>query len=170
MTTALLEGSGRVHNWVRVSWRDHWRPYQAAGIPIVRYEDLLANPSEECALASSAISVLPGATRKLRARWRTSHSRGKSKLCSNRGETGRGKIPPRGQRAASGASSYRAPSSNASSMSSVLNSNPGTTQSTIALPPERCCAPLFVSSFWNRGSLRSGSHSQRYFRSLGVML
>jgi hypothetical protein len=48
MTTALLEGSGRVHNWVRVSWRDHWRPYQAAGIPIVRYEDLLANPAEEC--------------------------------------------------------------------------------------------------------------------------
>jgi hypothetical protein len=48
MTTALLEGSDRVHNWVRVSWRDHWRPYQAAGIPIVRYEDLLANPSEEC--------------------------------------------------------------------------------------------------------------------------
>jgi Sulfotransferase domain len=48
MTTALLRGSGRVHNWVRVSWREHWQPYQEAGIPIVRYEDLLDKPGEEC--------------------------------------------------------------------------------------------------------------------------
>jgi hypothetical protein len=48
MTTALLQGSGRVHNWVRVSWRDHWRPYQEAAIPIVRYEDLLGHPIEQC--------------------------------------------------------------------------------------------------------------------------
>ena len=49
MTEALLHGSAGVHNWVRVSWRDHWRPYQAAGVPIVRYEDLLATPEEEAA-------------------------------------------------------------------------------------------------------------------------
>jgi hypothetical protein len=47
MTEALLHGSPTVHNWVRVSWRDHWRPYQQAGVPIVRYEDLLANPEDQ---------------------------------------------------------------------------------------------------------------------------
>ena len=47
MTEALLHGSAGVHNWVRVSWRDHWQPYQAAGVPIVRYEDLLAAPAEQ---------------------------------------------------------------------------------------------------------------------------
>lgn len=47
MTEALLHGSAAVHNWVRVSWRDHWRPYQEAGVPIVRYEDLLAAPEDQ---------------------------------------------------------------------------------------------------------------------------
>ena len=47
MTEALLQGSAAVHNWFRVSWRDHWRPYQQAGVPIVRYEDLLATPEEQ---------------------------------------------------------------------------------------------------------------------------
>jgi hypothetical protein len=47
MTTALLEGCAEVHNWCRVSWQEHWQPYQEAGVPIVRYEDLLANPREE---------------------------------------------------------------------------------------------------------------------------
>jgi len=47
MTEAVLHGSAGVHNWVRVSWRDHWRPYEAAGVPIVRYEDLLAAPEEQ---------------------------------------------------------------------------------------------------------------------------
>jgi len=47
MTEALLHGSPAVHNWVGVSWRDHWRPYQQAGVPIVRYEDLLAAPEDQ---------------------------------------------------------------------------------------------------------------------------
>jgi hypothetical protein len=47
MTEALLHGSPGVHNWVRVSWRDHWEPYQQAGVPVVRYEDLLASPEEQ---------------------------------------------------------------------------------------------------------------------------
>jgi len=47
MTEALLHGSPTVHNWVSVSWRDHWRPYQQAGVPIVRYEDLLATPEDQ---------------------------------------------------------------------------------------------------------------------------
>lgn len=47
MTEALLHGSAAVHNWVRVSWRDHWQPYERAGVPMVRYEDLLATPETE---------------------------------------------------------------------------------------------------------------------------
>ncbi len=47
MTGALLAGDAGVHNWVRVSWREHLRPYAAAGVPIVRYEDLLAKPETE---------------------------------------------------------------------------------------------------------------------------
>ena len=47
MTEALLHGSAEVHNWCRVSWKEHWRPYEQAGVPIIRYEDLLATPDEE---------------------------------------------------------------------------------------------------------------------------
>jgi hypothetical protein len=48
MTDALLHGSASVHNWVRVSWREHWRPYQKLGVPMIRYEDLLISPHEQC--------------------------------------------------------------------------------------------------------------------------
>ena len=47
MTGALLHGSAEVHNWCRVSWREHWRPYEQAGVPIIRYEDLLVTPVEQ---------------------------------------------------------------------------------------------------------------------------
>ena len=47
VTEALLHGSAEVHNWVRVSWSEHWRPYHEAGVPIIRYEDLLATPEEQ---------------------------------------------------------------------------------------------------------------------------
>lgn len=47
MTGALLAGDPAVHNWVRVSWQEHLRPYAAAGVPIVRYEDLLGGPEVE---------------------------------------------------------------------------------------------------------------------------
>lgn len=49
MTDALLHGSAEVHNWCRVSWKEHLQPYQQAGVPIVRYEDLLVEPAEESA-------------------------------------------------------------------------------------------------------------------------
>ena len=49
MTEALLSGSAEVHNWCRVSWSEHRRPYHQAGVPIVRYEDLLAAPEEQAA-------------------------------------------------------------------------------------------------------------------------
>lgn len=47
MTGALLAGDPAVHNWVRVSWQGHLRPFAAAGVPIVRYEDLLRAPEDE---------------------------------------------------------------------------------------------------------------------------
>ncbi len=47
MTEALLDGSAEVNNWVRVSWKEHWRPYCEAGVPVVRYEDLLVRPESE---------------------------------------------------------------------------------------------------------------------------
>jgi hypothetical protein len=49
MTDALLHGSVEVHNWCRVSWSAHRRPYEASGVPVIRYEDLLAAPREQCA-------------------------------------------------------------------------------------------------------------------------
>jgi hypothetical protein len=47
MTEALLHGSRAVHNWVRISWKQHWGPYHRAGTLIVRYEDLLTTPVEQ---------------------------------------------------------------------------------------------------------------------------
>ena len=47
MTEALLHGSAEVHNWCRVSWSGHWRPYEQAGVLIIRYEDLLVTPQEQ---------------------------------------------------------------------------------------------------------------------------
>lgn len=47
MTGALLHGDAEVHNWCRVSWKEHWHSYEQAGVPFVRYEDLLATPEEE---------------------------------------------------------------------------------------------------------------------------
>ncbi len=47
MTEALLEGAAEVHNWCRVSWSEHRRAYEEAGVPIVRYEDLLTQPEIE---------------------------------------------------------------------------------------------------------------------------
>lgn len=47
MTEALLGGAAQVNDWMRVSWRDHWQPYERAGVPIIRYEDLLAAPDEQ---------------------------------------------------------------------------------------------------------------------------
>ena len=46
MTEALLCGAAEVNDWLRVSWREHWRPYEQAGVPIIRYEDLLAAPEQ----------------------------------------------------------------------------------------------------------------------------
>ena len=49
MTDALLHGDATVHDWCRVSWLEHFRPYRDAAAPVVRYEDLLDRPHEEAA-------------------------------------------------------------------------------------------------------------------------
>jgi hypothetical protein len=48
VTEALLHGSAAVHRTVAIPWRNHWRPYMEAGVPIIRYEDLLTTAEAEC--------------------------------------------------------------------------------------------------------------------------
>lgn len=91
MTTALLHGSARVHNWVRVSWRDHWRPYQAAGVPIIRYEDLLAAPLAECTRILGHLGLTRSNDQIARAVENQSFLRKKQTLLEQ-GETGRAKF------------------------------------------------------------------------------
>ena len=91
MTEAVLHGSGAVHNWVRVSWRDHWQPYAAAGIPIVRYEDLLARPEEECARILERFGITRTPNEIATAVANQSFARKKEALVEA-GETGRAKF------------------------------------------------------------------------------
>ena len=91
MTTALLRGSGRVHNWVRIPWREHWQPYQRAGIPIFRYEDLLARPLEECARVLNHLGLTRSRDEIARAVDRQSFAQKKLTLLQE-GETGRAKF------------------------------------------------------------------------------
>ena len=91
MTTALLRGSRRVHNWVRVSWREHWQPYQRAGIPIFRYEDLLTRPMEECARILGHLGLTQSHDEIARAIEQQSFAQKKQSLLE-KGETGRAKF------------------------------------------------------------------------------
>jgi hypothetical protein len=91
MATALLQGSGQVHNWVRVSWRDHWRPYQEAGVPIFRYEDLLATPLEECVRVLRYLGIARSHDEIARAVENQSFTR-KKQVLLEQGETGKAKF------------------------------------------------------------------------------
>jgi hypothetical protein len=91
MTGALLAGSARVHNWVRVSWRDHWRPYQDAGVPVIRYEDLLHSPLEQCAVILNHVGLSRTVDEIARAVESQSFARKKQTLLEQ-GETGRAKF------------------------------------------------------------------------------
>lgn len=91
MTDALLHGSAEVHNWCRVSWRDHWQPYQQGDVPMVRYEDLLAAPEAQAArmLRHLGITRLPDA---IAAAVRNQSFERKKEALLRRGETGRAKF------------------------------------------------------------------------------
>ncbi len=91
MTEALLHGSAAVHNWVRVSWREHWLPYREAGVPIVRYEDLLARPEEESAriLRDLGISRSP---EQIATAVKNQSFQHKKETLLQKGETGRAKF------------------------------------------------------------------------------
>jgi len=91
MTEALLHGSAAVHNWVRVSWRDHWRPYERAGVPIVRYEDLLATPEEQAVRILQHLGMERTPDQVATAVANQSFERKKEAL-QRRGETGRAKF------------------------------------------------------------------------------
>lgn len=49
MVTAVLEGDATITEWCRLPWAEHVSGYLQAGIPLVRYEDMLAAPEQECA-------------------------------------------------------------------------------------------------------------------------
>ncbi len=91
MTEALLHGSAAVHNWVRVSWAEHWRPYREAGVLIVRYEDLLATPEEEARRILQALGLerTPG---EITAAIENQSFARKKEVLLQSGETGRAKF------------------------------------------------------------------------------
>jgi hypothetical protein len=91
MTEAVLHGSALVHNWVRISWRDHWQPYEGAGVPIVRYEDLLAHPERESLRILDHLGLVRTPEEIAAAVQNQSFARKKQTLL-HQGETGRAKF------------------------------------------------------------------------------
>ena len=91
MTEALLHGAADVHNWVRVSWREHWRPYEEAGVPIVRYEDLLAAPEEQAARILRHLRI-ESSTEAIATAVRNQSFERKKEALLQSGETGRAKF------------------------------------------------------------------------------
>ena len=91
MTEALLQGSAEVHNWCRVSWNEHWRPYEQAGVPIIRYEDLLATPEEQSERILRHLGIERSAVAIAAAVENQSFERKKEALLRG-GETGRAKF------------------------------------------------------------------------------
>jgi Sulfotransferase domain len=91
MTETLLHGSAEVHPWCRVSWQEHWRPYEQAGVPIVRYEDLLLAPEEQSARILHHLEIEFSATTIATAVENQSFERKREALLRN-GETGRAKF------------------------------------------------------------------------------
>jgi hypothetical protein len=91
MTEAILHGSASVHNWVRVSWREHWRPYQKIDVPIIRYEDLLVSPNEQCRRVLQYLGLERSAAQIFTAIDNQSFARKKQTLLQQ-GETGRAKF------------------------------------------------------------------------------
>ncbi len=49
MVKGVLEGDADINEWCRLPWAEHVSGYLRAGIPFVRYEDMLAEPERECA-------------------------------------------------------------------------------------------------------------------------
>ncbi len=96
MADAVLQGRAAVHNWVRVPWHEHWRPYAEAGVPIMRYEDLLATPEREAARILQALGIDRSPAESATAIAHQSFDRKKAALLES-GETGRAKFLRVGQ-------------------------------------------------------------------------
>ena len=91
MADALLLGSAALHSWLRVPWRDHWRPYQQAGVPIVRYEDLLTAPQTESARLLQSLGLVRSKSAIASAVENQSFEHKRAALLRS-GETGRAKF------------------------------------------------------------------------------
>lgn len=48
MVYGILHGSADINHWIRVPWKSHYRPYLKNNYFFVKYEDLLADPENEC--------------------------------------------------------------------------------------------------------------------------
>lgn len=48
MMKAVIFGSKQIHWWVRIPWRDHYKPYIDNQCFFVKYEDLLDHAEQEC--------------------------------------------------------------------------------------------------------------------------
>ena len=91
MTEALLRGAAEVNNWLRVSWRDHWRPYAQAGVLVIRYEDLLTAPDEQAARVLCYLGIERTESEIAAAVKNQSFSR-KKEMLLQKGETGQAKF------------------------------------------------------------------------------
>lgn len=91
MTEALLHGSAEVHPWCRVSWHEHWQPYEQAGVPVVRYEDLLAAPEEQSTRILRYLGIERSAAA-ITAAIENQSFEHKKKALRQSGETGRAKF------------------------------------------------------------------------------
>ncbi len=91
MTEAVLHGGADVHKTVRVAWRQHWQPFAEAGVPIVRYEDLLGQAETECARILRHLSLERSDAEISRAVANQSFVR-KKETFLEKGETGRAKF------------------------------------------------------------------------------
>jgi hypothetical protein len=91
MTEALLRGAADVNSWLRVSWREHWRPYAQAGVPVIRYEDLLTAPDEQAARVLRHLGIERTAGEIAAAVKNQSFNR-KKEMLLQKGETGQAKF------------------------------------------------------------------------------
>ncbi|MBU0993972.1 MAG: sulfotransferase domain-containing protein [Proteobacteria bacterium] len=48
MSRAIIQGDKTLHKWLKISWRNHYKPYLDAGVLFVQYEKMLSSPYGEC--------------------------------------------------------------------------------------------------------------------------
>ncbi|MGK7931020.1 MAG: sulfotransferase domain-containing protein [Microcystaceae cyanobacterium] len=57
MMHTVINGSHKVHLWVRIPWKNHYEPYFNDNYFIVKYEAMLDNPEQECKRILSFLGI-----------------------------------------------------------------------------------------------------------------